>query len=84
MELMKIDVMDTYAGTRRQATFKDLNTGREVVMDFGTFLATPANKKRGLYENNDITDEHVLLHFVNIIIGTSISQSIFASTCQIP
>jgi hypothetical protein len=60
MELTKIELIESYSGTRRQAHFKDLKTGKEVVMDFGTFVTTPANKKRSLYENNDIADQHVI------------------------
>ena len=30
-------------------------------MNFGTLLATPNNKKRKLYENNDIADENVTI-----------------------
>lgn len=59
MELQNIEVKETYEGMKRLATFKDLKTGKEVVMNFGTFLTTPANKKRQIYENNDIADEHV-------------------------
>ncbi len=60
MELVKLDVKETYSGLRREATFKDLKTGQTVTMDFGTFLTTPANKKRKIYEGNNLSDEHVL------------------------
>jgi hypothetical protein len=59
MELVKLDVKETNNGLKREAYFKDLKTGKEVVMDFGTFLTTPANQKRKIYENNDLADEHV-------------------------
>ena len=59
MELVKLDVKETDEGLKRRATFKDLKTGQEVEMDFGTFLTTPANKKRQIYENTDLADEHV-------------------------
>jgi len=29
---------------------------------FGTLALTPDNKKRDIYENNDLADEHVLNH----------------------
>lgn len=54
-----MDVKETDEGLKRRATFKDLKTGQEVEMDFGTFLTTPANKKRQIYENTDLADEHV-------------------------
>lgn len=58
MELVKIDVKETLEGWRREAYFKDLKTGKTEIMNFGTFLTTPANKKRQIYENNDLADEH--------------------------
>jgi hypothetical protein len=66
MELTKLDVQETNEGLKRQAYFKDLKTGKEVVMDFGTFLTTPANKKRKIFENNDLADEHVSLETNNL------------------
>jgi hypothetical protein len=59
MELVKIDIKETPMGYERHALFKDLNTGKEVAMNFGTLLATPSSKKRQCYMNNDLTDEHV-------------------------
>jgi hypothetical protein len=59
MELVNLDVKDTYNGLSREATFKDLKTGQNVTMNFGTFLTTPANRKRKIYEGNDLADEHV-------------------------
>jgi len=59
LELQRIEVNDTYNGPRRQAYFRDVRTGQEVVMDFGTFLTTPANQRRKIFENNDLADEHV-------------------------
>ncbi len=60
MELTNINVEETLVGgTKRQATFRDTATGQDVTIDFGTFLTTPANKKRQMYEGNDIADEHV-------------------------
>jgi hypothetical protein len=59
MELTKIDVRETANGTERYAHFIDLKTGKEVVLNFGTFLTSPANKKRKCFENNDLADEHV-------------------------
>ena len=59
MELQKIEVNETVNGPRRQAFFKDIKTGKESIMDFGTFLTTPASQKRKVFEKNDIADEHV-------------------------
>jgi hypothetical protein len=61
MELTKIDIKESANGLERYAHFKDLKTGSEVVLPFGTLLTTPANKKRKCFENNDITDEHVYI-----------------------
>lgn len=80
MELVKLDVKDTLEGLKRRATFKDLKTGQEVTMDFGTFLTTPKNKKRSIYDNNDLADEHVI-HF--FILGTSISKPLLTSTSKV-
>jgi len=44
--------------TYRYATFKNKETGEEMRLQFGTLLLTPNNKKRTLYENNDLTNEH--------------------------
>jgi hypothetical protein len=59
MELVKLDVKETFNGLRREATFIDLKTGQHVTMDFGTFLTTPINHKRKIYEGNNLADEHV-------------------------
>jgi hypothetical protein len=59
MELTKIDIKESATGPERYAHFKDLKTGSEVILPFGTLLTTPGNKKRTCYENNDLTDEHV-------------------------
>lgn len=59
MELVKVDVQNTLQGLRREATFRDLKTNELVTMNFGTLLATPTNKKRKIYEGNNLADEHV-------------------------
>jgi len=59
MTLVNIEVKETLEGLKRRATFKDSKTGSLVEMDFGTFLTTPSNVKRKIFENNDIADEHV-------------------------
>jgi|LauGreDrversion4_2_1035121.scaffolds.fasta_scaffold136926_2 hypothetical protein len=60
MELVGIDVKQTVNGLSRLATFKDLKSGQNVTMNFGTFLTTPKSRKRELYNNNDIADEDVV------------------------
>lgn len=42
----------------RYATFKNKATGEEMKLLFGSLLVTPENKKRQIYANNDLTDEH--------------------------
>jgi hypothetical protein len=64
MEIVDIKVTPTINGFSRYATFKDLKTGKDVEMHFGSLLLTPPNKKRKLYENNDIADEHVYKLFI--------------------
>jgi hypothetical protein len=59
MELTKIEIKETPIGPERYAHFKDLKTGSEVVLPFGTLLTSPTNKKRKCFENNDLADEHV-------------------------
>jgi len=59
MELTKIEIKETPSGPERNAHFLDLKTGKEVVLNFGTFLTSPANQKRQCYQNNDLADEHV-------------------------
>lgn len=63
MELTNVEVTPTYNGYKRVATFKDLKTGSEVQMNFGTLLTTPENKKREIYKNNDLADEDVRRSF---------------------
>jgi len=42
----------------RHATFKNVNTGEEMRLRFGTLLTTPSNKKRECFNSNDLTDHH--------------------------
>ena len=42
----------------RHATFKNVETGEEMRLRFGTLLATPSNKKRACFNSNDLTDEN--------------------------
>ena len=48
MQLINVEIKETVNGTRRYATFRDLKTGSEVDMDFGTLLLTPEQKTREL------------------------------------
>lgn len=57
-KLKNITVQKTNHGTDRIAYFQDAS-GSEIKLRFGSFLLTPDNKKRSLYEGNDIADEHV-------------------------
>lgn len=78
MELVDINITDTINGTSRIATFKDLKTGTNVEMQFGTLLLTPDNKKRQLYENNDIADESGLVQVNPYTLQHVKYQNIFA------
>lgn len=66
MELVKFDLKQTILGYERNAVFKDLKTGQEVVMPFGTFVGTPEPKTRKLYENSDLVNEEVGFLFFKI------------------
>jgi len=59
MQLTNVEIKETVNGTRRYATFRDLKTGSEVVMDFGTLLLTPEQKTRELYRGSDLVDQDV-------------------------
>jgi len=59
MQLINVEIKETVNGTRRYATFRDLKTGSEVVMDFGTLLLTPEQKTRELYRDSDLVDQDV-------------------------
>ena len=52
--------MELY-GSDRFAYFKNVKTGEEIKLRFGSLLLTPENKKRNIYENNDIADQHVTI-----------------------
>jgi hypothetical protein len=47
-------------GTDRFAYFKDKD-GKELRLRFGSLALTPDNKKRSIYENNDLANEHVII-----------------------
>jgi hypothetical protein len=68
MELVNVEVKETYTGYKRTAFFKDLATGSEVEMNFGTLLLTPNNKKRQLYMNNDVANKDVSIKYNTIFI----------------
>lgn len=96
LQLTNVEIQETVNGTRRFATFKDLKTGSEVVMDFGTLLLTPEHKPRELYKDTDLVDQDVYLkidflrihkiliqiyQFIyNIQIGISYSKSLYFTT----
>jgi len=61
MQLVNVEIKETVNGTRRYATFKDLKSNSEVVMDFGTLLLTPEHKTRELYNNSDLIDKDVII-----------------------
>jgi hypothetical protein len=65
MELVNVELKQTYYGFERVAVFKDLKTGQEVRMNFGSLLVTPKSQKREMYEGNDIADEDVSI-YINI------------------
>jgi hypothetical protein len=58
-ELVDVQVEKTDYGYKRLAKIKDLKTGKIEEIPFGTLLASPNNKKRKIYQNNDLADEHV-------------------------
>jgi hypothetical protein len=59
LKLVNVEIKDTVNGTRRYATFRDMKSGEEHVMDFGTLLLTPEQKPRDLYKDSGLTDENV-------------------------
>jgi hypothetical protein len=58
-KLTDIKVEEKAHGTDRFAFFKDKD-GQELRLRFGSLALTPDNKKRAIYEGNDLADEHVL------------------------
>jgi hypothetical protein len=59
MQLENVEIKETSNGTKRYATFRDLNTNSEVVIDFGTLLLTPEHKTREVYKDSDLVDKDV-------------------------
>lgn len=59
-ELNNVEVSQEVSGWKRKAFFKNVATGEQIELPFGTLLLTPENKKREVYMNNDIADEHVI------------------------
>ncbi len=51
-------------GYDRFAFFED-EKGQEMRLRFGSLVLTPNNKKRVIYEGNDLTDEHVKFNLLN-------------------
>ena len=61
-ELVNIEIEEKHVNaTKRYATFKCKETGKEMRLQFGSLLLTPNNKKRECYESNDITDKDGLV-----------------------
>lgn len=65
-KLKDIKVEKTVNGYDRFAFFTD-EKGSEVRLRFGSLLLTPDNKKRAIYEGNDLANEHVINKFIMII-----------------
>lgn len=59
MELVDVKVERKVNCYERVAMFKDTKTGKVTEMPFGSLVLTPPNKKRQMYENNDLADENV-------------------------
>lgn len=57
-ELVDIEEVEAPNANRKYATFKHVKTGETMRLLFGSILITPENKKRSIYENNDITNEN--------------------------
>lgn len=55
--LTNVEIEHKPNATMRYATFKS-KSGEEMRIPFGTLHVTPENKKRQLFENNDVADEH--------------------------
>jgi hypothetical protein len=58
--LENVTVEEKAHGTDRFAYFKDKD-GKELRLRFGSLALTPDNKKRPIYEGNDIANEHVII-----------------------
>ena len=63
-EMTNVEVKENLYGADRFAYFKNVNTGEDIRMRFGSLLLTPENKKRKMYEGNDIADEHVYFFLI--------------------
>jgi sulfide:quinone oxidoreductase len=56
-KLVDVEVSQHLYGYKRIAVFKNTQTGEEMRLNFGTLLLTPENKKREIYEGNDLADK---------------------------
>lgn len=57
-EITNVEVVNKSVNSvMRYATFKNVNTGEEMRLPFGTLLLTPENHKRECYSNNDLADK---------------------------
>lgn len=86
-KLTNVTVNHNLHGSDRFAFFTDKD-GKEMRLRFGSLALTPDNKKRPIYEGNDLTDEHVIIYFnyynnliFSLYLGTSKSKSIYSPTC---
>jgi len=64
-KLVDVKVEEKENHVDRFAFFKDKD-GKEMRLRFGSLALTPDNKKRAIYEGNDLTDEHVNNKFLNL------------------
>jgi hypothetical protein len=59
--LTDIQVVEKPNATMRYAIFKNVDSGEEMRMPFGSIILTPNSKPRGMYENSGLTDENGLV-----------------------
>jgi hypothetical protein len=56
-KLTDVEIIEKPNAKLRYATFINKHTKEEMRLQFGTLLVTPENKKRQLFENNDVANE---------------------------
>ena len=87
-KLTNVTVDHKLHGSDRFAYFTDKD-GKEMRLRFGSLALTPDNKKRPIYEGNDLTDEHVIIITVSLFkfnypllyyLGSSKSKPIYSPT----
>lgn len=57
-ELVDVEFVESPNATRRYGIFKHVKTGETMRLLFGSLLITPENKKRSIYNGNDIANEN--------------------------